>query len=816
MGLAEYKKMRRFNKTPEPEGEVKNAKSKRLEFVIQKHHASRLHYDFRLELNGVLKSWAVPKGPSLNPADRRLAMQVEDHPYEYRKFEGVIPAGNYGAGKVIIWDRGWYELHREEDSWPPTLQEGLKKGELKFILHGEKLNGSFALIKTPRMGDNAWLLIKHKDEYATMEDITKQNLSVVSSKDVEDINKGGVDFAGVSKSSMPKAVKPMLATLTDGAFDHKDWIFEIKWDGYRAIGSWDGKQADLYSRNGNDFKKKYPAVVEALRNLGRKVVLDGEVVAVNEQGRSNFSWLQNWGSDHQGELAYYVFDILWCDNYDLTNLSLLERKEILKQIMPANSLIRYSDHVSEKGTSFYNSAAKQKLEGIMAKNGQSKYIPGRRSEAWLKIKTHMRQEVVIGGFTEPRGSRKHIGALLVGLYDNGRFTYVGHVGGGIPTEQLPTLRKQLEKLEIKDSPFSEKVKPNSEVYWVEPKLVCEVSFGEWTADNRMRQPIFEGMRIDKDPGDIVREKPKETAKPSPKTALVKIAPKSQKLNLTHLEKVFFPDTRYTKGDLIDYYKGISKYMLPYLKDRPHNLLRQPNGINGESFFQKDVDHTPPDWVKTAAIYSESNQKKINYMVVDSLESLLYMVQLGCVEINPWNSRVNSLDKPDWLVIDLDPEDINFKEVVKVALVVKNLCDELKIPSYPKTSGKTGIHIFMPLAAKYTYEQCKQFAQLLANIIHERIPETTSVERLPKKRQKKIYIDFLQNREGQTLAAPYSVRPTPVASVSTPLHWDEVNDKLDPANFTIKNTVKRIKKEGDLWRPVVGKGIDIKKILPRLT
>jgi len=813
MGLAKYKQKRSFAKTPEPSGRIRQKRPEHLEFVVQKHNASHLHYDFRLEMAGVLKSWAVPKGPSMNPRDKRLAMMVEDHPYDYRKFEGTIPKGNYGAGEVIVWDKGIYLPWQETDNPEKTLLKELKTGKITFVMLGEKLKGEFALIRKGGAEDNTWLLIKKKDEYASSDDITKRQESVLSGKRLN-VDRTALDFGDAPKAEIPRAVKPMLATLTDTAFDDDDWIFEIKWDGYRAIGSWDGKQAELYSRNGNDFKR-YAVVVEALRSLQHRVVLDGEIIAADDNGQSNFGWLQNYQSRPRGQLLYYAFDLLWCDGYDLTQLPLIRRKEILKQIIKTNDVIRYSDHISGQGSAFFKAAEDKKMEGIMAKHSCSKYTAGLRSRQWLKIKTHQRQEAVIGGFTEPKGSRKHIGALILGTYEGGELKYVGHTGGGIPMEQMPQLRKQLEAIERETSPFKEKVKPNAPVHWVQPKLVCEISFSEWTGDGRMRQPIFEGMRSDKAAKEVHRERPAdivpEDAKPK---GQIKQAGQKRHFEFSHLDKLFFPDSGYTKGDLANYYQDISEVILKYLLDRPHSLLRQPNGVAGNAFFQKDLVH-PPDWLKTQKIYSESNDKDINYLVCDSADSLLYMVQLGCIEINPWNSRVDNLENPDWAVIDLDPEKIGFKDVIKVAQEVRRLCDELKIPSYPKTSGKTGLHIFIPLQARYDYEQVKQLAEILANIIHRRLPDITSIERSPSKRQGKVYVDFLQNRQGQTLAAPYSVRPTPAANVSTPLHWDEVNSKLDPTDFNIKNIKKRLQTVGELWCPVVGKGIDIAKTLEAL-
>jgi bifunctional non-homologous end joining protein LigD len=808
--LSKYNQKRDFTQTSEPAGKIENAKTQRLEFVVQKHDASHLHYDFRLEMDGVLKSWAVPKGPSLNPHDKRLAMMTEDHPYDYRTFEGVIPEGNYGAGEVIVWDNGTYEMVNDEHGQPKDPIGYLEKGHLDFVLHGKKLKGRFALVKKGKEYEgNAWLLIKKKDQFATDDDITEQVQSVASDSVLSrDKSVGRHDLTDAPEAPIPKVVKPMLATLVGEAFDDEDWLYEIKWDGYRAIGSWDGRREALYSRNNIDFSAKYPAIYEALRELNHKVVLDGEIVVADSEGRSNFVWLQNYGREPKGTLLYYVFDILWCDGHDVRDWPLLKRKALLKEVLGDHERLRYSDHIQSKGKQFFAMTKERQLEGMMAKRCNSRYIEGFRSKNWLKIKTHLRQEVVIGGFTEPRGSRKHLGALVVGVYEDDKLKYVGHTGGGIPPKQLPELRKTLEGLEQSESPFSNKFKPNAPVHWVRPKLLAEVSFAQWTKDGHMRQPIFVGLRSDKPPEKVHQEKPEGV-----KVAKDKL---DSRVKFTHKDKVFWPEKGYTKQGLLDYYLSVSDYILPYIKDRPESLLRQPNGYSGKSFFQKDAGGSLPDWAKTCSIYSESNQKEIEYFVAGNTEDLQLLVQLGCIEINPWSSRVNQLDKPDWAVIDLDPEGVEFKDVVRVALEVKKLCDEIKIPSYPKTSGKTGIHIFIPTGAKYTYDQIKTFAEILANIIQSRTADITSVERSPSKRQHKIYIDFLQNRKGQTLAAPYAVRPTLDASVSAPLDWSEVNGKLRPENFTIKNMSQRLKSIGDIWQPVMGRGIDIEKAIDNLS
>lgn len=809
MGLHDYHKKRDFDATPEPRGSVKSGRSKKLSFVVQEHHARALHYDFRLELDGVLKSWAVPKGPSLNPHEHHLAIQTEDHPFEYRKFEGVIPEGHYGAGNVIIWDEGWFEARKGDPAeGEKTMLKELKQGHITFILHGKKLKGEFALIKLKDSDDpKAWLLIKKGDEFATADDVTTQDESIKSHKRVDDLGGKLPDLEAYPKKAKPWQVRPMLATLVDAPFDRQDWLFEIKWDGYRGVGSKKGSSLELYSRNQIDFSQKFAPVYEALRTFKHDVIVDGEIVVVDKDGQSHFEWLQHWGQESKGDLRYYLFDLLWCDGHDLRSMPLLQRKQALKAILPKSDILFYSDHVADNGQKLFAEMKRRSLEGMVAKNGASAYKEGVRGQDWLKVKTGQRQEVVIGGYTEPRGSRQYLGSLLVGVYDKGQFVYVGHSGGGIPDDQRRLLRDRLQKLERSDSPFAQEPKPNAPVHWVKPVVVCEMSFSEWTEDGYMRHPTFEGLRPDKKPSVIHREKSKSIDPPAKSSS-------GLPFELTHPDKVFFPKHKYTKGDMFAYYKSIAEYLLPYVKGRPCSLNRMPDGIARESFYQKNNEHLP-DWVPHTDIFSASNNQNLRWMVGDTLEAILYMVQLGCVEINPWNSRTGHLDKPDWAVIDLDPEGIGFDKVIEAAHVVKVVCDEWQVPTYPKTSGKTGIHIFIPLGAKYTHEQARHFAHLIVLEVNKRLPKTTSVERLPEKRRRKIYLDFLQNREGQTLAAPYSIRPTPDASVSMPLHWKEVKPGLNPADFTIKNAVARLKRTGDLWKPVMGQGVNLRAVLARI-
>lgn len=875
MALKTYKEKRNFKNTPEPEDKVSKKDKKRpLRFSFQRHQASHLHYDLRLEMEGVLKSWAVPKGPSMNPKDKRLAMMTEDHPYDYIDFEGVIPAGNYGAGIVDVFDEGYYHALEVKDKTKSeeALLKGLKEGNLKFVLEGEKIKGAFALIKMQDGKDNAWLLIKKEDEFAvsktyTSEDYINDLPSVKKGLKKEDVikKKSGKksqptveqpDEAEVPKQPMPHNVKPMLASIGKAPFDNKDWLFEMKYDGYRAIAEVNNGDVKLYSRNQLSFNQKYKKVVEALKALEHEVVLDGEVVALNKEGNPEFQLLQNYQQSSKGNLLYYVFDLLYLNGYELFDLPLVERKKFLQQIITAldDPTIVYSDHVTEKGKDFFKKAQQKQMEGMIAKRSDSTYHRGYRSTDWLKVKTSMRQEAVIAGFTAPRGSRKEFGALVLGVYDQGKLKYIGHSGGGFNSKSLKMMMGKLAPLIRKTAPFEEKVKTNAPVTWVKPVLVCEISFSEWTGEGHMRHPIFMGLREDKNPKEVVREIPEDVANnveeplktPKAKKATAgkkektdtdkktksstqqkktssilgkekeqEITLDGHKLQLTNLDKIYWPEEKITKGELIQYYLQISDYILPYLKDRPENMLRHPNGIAAKGFFHKDVSDLNLEWLETKEIFSESNDKDLRYLICNNQATLTYMNQLGCIEINPWNSRIQSLQYPDYIVIDLDPGENTFDEIIETALVVKDVLDKAKAESYIKTSGSRGMHIFIPMDAQYAYDQAKDFALLIAQLVHEQLPKLTSLKRSPKERRKQIYLDYLQNRKGQTLAAAYSARPKPGATVSTPLKWEEVKTGLHPSQFTIKNTLKRLEKEGDLFKGILGKGIDMEACLENL-
>lgn len=868
MGLTEYKKKRSFNKTPEPKGKQKATKGA-LQFVVQKHAATRLHYDFRLELKGVLKSWAVPKGPSMNPEDKRLAMMVEDHPYEYKDFEGIIPPGNYGAGTVIVWDEGTYEPYLPVEGTTKDIERELlrelHKGDLKVVLHGKKLKGAFALVHIKSKEENAWLLIKKKDKFAKETDITKKSKSVVSGMKLEQVAKKSKNEwvsnhksstasksakpakspkSTVKKKPPPIGITPMLATLTDKPFDDDNWLFEIKWDGYRALAFKEKRKIELLSRKNLSFNKKFAPVAEALKEIDADVVLDGEIVSVNDKGKGEFQLLQQWQKTGKGQLLYYVFDILWLNGENLTELPLTERKEILQDILPDNDIIRYSDHIQGKGKDFYEEAVRQGLEGIMAKKADSTYSPDIRTRQWLKVKTHQQQEAIICGFTEPRKSRKYFGALVLGVYEKGELKYAGHTGTGFTEKLQADLYKKLKPLITKETPFAKKPKTNMPCTWVKPKLVCEIKFGEWTQENIMRIPVFLGLREDKNPREVTKEKPVAIKKaktkkkvahkgaktrsksralaPSRKTLLNDKEKKQvltidgKELTFTNLDKLYWPKEKIAKRAVIDYYHQVAKYMLPYLVDRPQSLNRNPDGITKPGFYQKDVTDKAPDWAVTHPYTTESDGKKKQYFVCTDEASLLYMANLGCIEINPWLSTIHNPDNPDWCVIDLDPGKISFEKVIETALVVKQVTDDLDIKSYCKTSGSTGLHIYIPLGAKYSYDQSRQLAELLVTMVNQEIPSFTSLERSPAKRKTKIYLDYLQNRTVQTIAAPYSLRPKPGATASAPLHWDEVKKGLSMQDFTIDNMLDRIKDVGDIWKPVMGAGINLEKVLNKIS
>jgi len=847
--LDDYRKKRDPARTPEPFGPARGGEGRM--FVVQKHAARRLHYDVRLEMDGVLKSWAVPKGPSLKAEEKRLAVHVEDHPVEYADFEGIIPEGNYGAGAVIVWDLGWYRAVKDAPA-----AEQLRAGRLDVDLFGVKLRGRWTLA---RMGgkDKEWLLLKKADAYAGAEEATERYPeSVLSGLTVEEVRDGSArvevlraHLAKAPAGTVDAATQPvMLASPADKPFSDPAWLYEIKYDGVRVLAAREGAVVTLHGRAGQDFTARYPEVVTALRALPlTRFVLDGELVALDEAGRPSFQRLQNRmhltkpadveRARSTVPVSAIFFDALALEGRDLRHLPLRERKAGLALALPARGVIHYGDHVLARGEAFYEAAAEQRVEGIVAKRADSRYTGGRTRD-WLKIKCHLRQEFVIGGWTDPQGSRGWFGALHLGVYDDGRLVYAGKVGTGFDEAAFRLAWDRLQPLERAASPFEVRSPGGRGHHWVEPTLVCEVRFSEWTEDGGIRHPSFLGLRDDKNPREVRREQasrvaddaaprgprkpdgPREPRQPrAPRgpreSSPAAVVEEPRQVTITNPGKVFWPDEGYTKADLVGYYERVAPWLLPYLRDRAVVLTRYPDGIHGKSFFQKDAPEWSPAWVRTERIHARGAERDIDYFVVDDVETLRYVANTGTIPLHPWASRVGSLDRPDWLVLDLDPKGAPFTDVVKVALALRGILERLELPSYPKTSGATGLHILLPLGARYTYEETRTFARLLATLAVEALPAISTIARMIHTRDGKVYVDFGQNGMGQTVVAPLSVRPLPGAPVSCPLRWPEVTARLDPRRFTIRTVPPRLEKSGDPIAPVLGEGIDIAGALARL-
>lgn len=608
----------------------------------------------------------------------------------------------------------------------------------------------------------------------------------------------------------------MLAKETDQPFNDPQWLFEIKWDGYRAIAEIHNKKIQLYSRKGNSFLTSYPTIVNELKKMNIDAVLDGEIVVLDENGLPNFQKLQNYENNAAYPLCYYVFDILKFNKINTCDLPLIERKKLLKKILPENPVIKYSDHIIEQGVSFFKLVKSKNIEGVIAKKTNSLYLSGVRTNEWLKIKHHKTEEVIIAGFTNPKGSRKYFGALILGMWANKQLKYVGHTGSGFNEKLLHEIYERLQPLIQDHSAFKERIKTNAPVTWVQPKLICEVTFSEWTEDKKMRHPIFLHMRNDKYINEINM---KNYVKPSQKENNEKyISFGRTKVKTTNLNKVFWPEEGITKGMVIDYYLQMAAYILPYLKNRPESLKRNPNGMLDQGFFHKDAGDEAPSWVKTFSIFSESTKKEIDYIICNNKATLTYLNNLGCIELNPWNSTINSIDKPDYLIIDIDPSKKNtFEHVIEVTNAFKAFLDKAKARSFCKTSGATGMHVYIPMGKKYDYEQVRNFAEFLCIQVNEELPRLTSMERnLQKRGNNKIYLDYLQNRKGQTVASVYSLRPHPGATVSTPLEWNEVKSGLHPTDFNIHTILQRIEKKGDIFSDLLATGIDLNDCLEKLS
>jgi bifunctional non-homologous end joining protein LigD len=772
--LSEYRRKRSPATTPEPFGGRRTGR--RPIFVVQRHDASRLHYDFRLERDGVLLSWAVPKGVPLEPGEQRLAVHVEDHPLSYADFEGEIPKGSYGAGTVEIWDRGTYELVEDKPDGGMTVR-----------LYGEKLDGLWALVPAQLNGDpRNWLIIRKKDDPS----------------------------AGSPPAQRRKReYRPMLATLAPEVPHGEGWLYEVKWDGFRAIVDVQGGEATLTSRNLNDLTARFPSVAKAVPGAVKTpdCVLDGEICALDERGRSSFSAMQQG----TGTLVLYLFDVLEVEGTQVLGLPLTERRARLEALLDRRDrTVRLSEEF-EDGDALYEAAKAQGLEGIVAKRADSVYEPGKRSRNWLKIKTHGRQEFVIAGYTKGQGRRSgRFGSLVLATYEGGELRYVGNVGTGFTEREIDRLLERLRPLERATPPFREvprmpKVR-KGDVVWVEPELVAEVEFVEWTHDGRLRAPSYQGLREDKEAVEVHREVEVhgEREAATPREPLPAELRKGKRVvKLTNLDKLFWPEEGITKGDLLAYYRDVADVLLPHLRDRPFTMKRYPDGWQGKHFFQKDAPKHMPEWIPRVEIEvttrdAPRERRRIQAPLVNDELALLWMVNMGCIDLNTWYSRVDKPGRPDWVLFDLDPSpDVGFPETVQVALLVKQALDLLELESFAKTSGSEGIHILVPIARRHTYTQTREFSEIIAGAIARAHPGLATTE-WSKAKRRGVLIDANQNGEGKTIASVYSVRPKAGAPVSTPLRWEELTESLDPAAFTMDAVRERVAEHGDLFAPVL--------------
>jgi bifunctional non-homologous end joining protein LigD len=879
MALQRYRDKRNFEITPEPRGLVVPRARKSLSFVIQKHSASHLHYDFRLELNGVLLSWAVPKGPSLDPADKRFAMHVEDHPIEYGSFEGIIPAKQYGGGTVLLWDRGTWIPKGDPD-------EGYAKGHLKFELDGQKLHGGWTLIKTRgskyggKSGDKAWLLIKETDSFArhghearivdeapksvlsgrSLEDIAEHrervwnsNRSVeanVRSGAVRDVREaktkppargkrkiGPSAIVGARVAKLSSSLSPMLATLVDETPAGDDWVHEIKYDGYRMLCRIDKGKVTVFSRSGKEWTGALGGIADAVAALGiGSAWLDGEVAVVDDRGQTSFQALQNALSDPADQrLVYFVFDLLYLDGYDLQGVTLVERKALLRKLIPESAAsLRFSADVHGSGEEFFKQACALGLEGAVSKRADSTYRGGARTGDWIKVKCGKRQEMVIGGFTDPQGSRSGFGALLLGVYvADGSLCYSGKVGTGFNDRILASLRARLDKLAQSSSAFANPPRGYEAkgVHWVKPQLVAEVAFTEWTEDGTLRHPSFQGLREDKKATDVVREnpvaeteatgtKPVKAAKPTSKSgksrssspkasSATPVRPPAKKasaravdanalptsdtvagIKLSHPDKLLYPESKLTKQDLARYYESVGAWILPHVQGRPLSLVRCPDGWSGECFYQKHAPKSINPAVERVLVPEGSG--KATYMAANSVPALVALVQWGVLELHPWGSRTPRLDRPDRLIFDFDPDDdVAWDEIVAAVGILRTLLGDLDLKGFLKTTGGKGLHIVVPVRATLSWDEAKGFSKAIADLMARTFPERFVAVMSKSRRKGKIFIDYLRNAEGATAIAAYSLRARKNAPVSTPIAWEELDQDVRFDHFNLRTVPARL-------------------------
>ncbi len=824
--LEDYRAKRSASSTGEPFSGDASAGGRL--FVVQKHKASSLHWDLRLEMGGVLVSWAVPKGPSPNQSDKRLAVHVEDHPLEYADFEGVIPADNYGAGPSIVWDRG---------CWRPVGDpaDGMDKGKLLFDLHGYKLRGRWTLIRTKGGEANHWLLVKESDAYEDPDGRTEDypDDSILSGLTVEQLGRGGdvggpirerCRRLGAEESAVDaEAVALMHAESTAAAFSRDGWVFELKYDGYRLLGERRGREARLLSRNGNDLTRTFPEVARALGGLPYGgLVLDGEVVVTGESGLPSFRLIQKRGrlarerdvarAAAASPATYFAFDLLSFEGLDLRPLPLLDRKDILRAVLPSVGPIRYSEHVAREGDAVFARVAEMGLEGIVGKRADSPYSGG-RSRSWVKVRVMRAGDFAVHGFTEP-DARDGFGALHLAQYDEqGEAVYRGRVGSGFSAQAMAELGAKLRGLGPASPPKGAEAVGSGRHRWVIPALVVEVRYQETTEAGHLRQPSFLRVRDDKRPSECTFA---EVAGPLPEPAEIEASEVAKTVHFSNLDKTFWPEDGYSKRELVDYYRAVSRWMLPHLRDRPIVLTRYPDGIHGKSFFQKNAPAFAPSWVRRVRIYSEGAEREVDYFVADDAETLLYVANSASIPLHVWLSRVSDLAHPDYCVLDLDPKDAPFAHVVEIARFVKELADEIRLPAFVKTSGSTGLHVAFPLGGAATYRQSRTIGELLALAVVREMESLATVARRPSQREGKVYVDFLQNGHGRLIVAPYCVRPLAGAPVSAPLDWAEVDEELSLRDHTIRTVPGRMEALGrDPFAGVLDAKPDLRGSLDRL-
>ncbi len=839
MALETYNQKRDFTQTAEPPGEIHSSHVRSVEkprFVVQEHHASHLHYDFRLEMDGVLKSWAVPKGPPADFKERRLAVQTEDHPLDYIDFNGTIPKGNYGAGDVSIWDSGWFEIFGEGD-----LAEAVLQGKIEVMLHGSRLAGKYDLVRTDDQ-KGQWLFIKSRGT-------TETHSRPVKSPDAEMTRP--ITVAGsVPQPRMPspQEISPMLASRTlSEPFSDPAWQFEIKWDGYRAILFASDGKSELISRNKLPLDSSFPELAELSQWFAcGSLIADGEIVALGLDGRPVFQALQNrykgWGKPQsrarkkevsEAAILFMAFDVLHCDGQDLTASPLVERRKLLASLIVEGGPVRFSDHVVGDGRALFEQLRSAGMEGVIAKRSESPYIQA-RSEAWAKIKIHQTMDAVICGFTQSPSAGRPFGALLLGAYQGDNLAFIGHVGTGFNQATMARIASQMEPLARKTSPFGTEISVNGKANWVKPEIVCEVKYAEITRDGQLRHPVFLNIRLDRLPEECVLSSeffdrevlaPKivGAAKTEGKTAAeledasgtlgemlsegstisggtVRVS--RHNVKLTNLGKQFWPTTGDTKRDLLRYYAAVAKVLLPHLTNRPLVVQRYPNGVTGQSFFQHNVDDHAPSFIRTYAV--QEHDGTVCYAVCDNLAQLLYLINLGTIPLHVWNIRLDAPDYPDRIIFDLDPG-TDLSAMITVAHAIREVLHGIGLEGYPKTSGASGLHICVPITPIYPSEQVVGFARLVGELTKQRVPDLVTLERRIKKRgESQVYLDCVQNGVGKTVVAPYSVRAEKTPTVSTPLKWDEVTQSLTPQSFTIHTILDRIPYMGDLHAPVLTK------------